>query len=226
MSLTDTFRRLLTPMRAHTPFPATARFGAPSTPGLSAHAGLRLFIFPPCAPTRALLEPTCRLQTWAEMRAGLFPNLVLKLSGPDFSSVTARGCVLKLSNEGSEKLMRAAKSDLARLPMALMYHPFALTLDLELITAGWVMAPQSRVVHRLPMLYLRADGIGGSLNFAAEHVPSGANTVQSLSSLPNAPVLTSLETTLPNDDLTNEMNARRDEFRNLQRTLCSALPCI
>lgn len=157
MSLSDTFRRLLTPMRALTPFPAAARRGAPSTPGMSRHSGLRLFIFPPCAPTRALLLPTSRIQAWAEMRAGLFPSLVLKLSGPDFASVTARGCVLRLSNEGCEKLLRAAKCELARLDMALMYHPFALTLDLELITAGWVMAPQSRAIHRLPILYLHAD---------------------------------------------------------------------
>ncbi len=159
------------------------------------------------------------------MRTALFPNLALKLSGPDFSSVTARGCVLKLSNEGREKLLRAARCELARLDMALMYHPFALTLDLELIAAGWVMAPQSRAIHRLPMLYLHADASGCRLNFAAEHVPTGANSGQRLSSLADAPVLTSLETTLPNDDLTNEMNARQDEFRNLQRTLCSALPC-
>ena len=226
MSLTDTFRRLLTPMRALTPFPAAARRGAPSTPGVSQHTGLRLFIFAPCAPTRALLTPTSRIHAWAEMRTALFPNLALKLSEPDFSSVTARGCILNLSNQGCEKLMRAAKCDLARLPMAMMYHPFALTLELELITAGWVMAPQSRAIHRLPMLYLHADGSGCRLNFAAEHVPTGANSGQSLYSLADAPVLTSLETTLPNDDLTNDMTARRDEFRNLQRTLCSALPCI
>ena len=116
-------------------------------------SSFRLYVLGIDGLSRALLDAATRAEAWQRLRDRLFPHLLLRLDAGDIDEAMHEGRELWLTQSASERWLQAARRTPQNVDFSFLYSPFALALDGECLSAGWVVPPTSTSPFPYPRLH-------------------------------------------------------------------------
>ncbi len=130
--------------------------------------GWRLYVLKIDGLTRQLTGPRTRVLAFEQLRTRLFPQILLRLDFTDVVDITQDGHQLWLSEAATVRWRNAAPNPASTIAFAFQYLPFAIALDGECLSGGWIVPAQSRAIGAAPRMRLLVGSRQLTIEFVAD----------------------------------------------------------
>ncbi len=133
--------------------------------------GWRLYVLKIDALSRQLTDSGARSSAFEQLRTRLFPQLLLRMDFTDIADLTHDGRQLWLTDGAAVRWRNAAPNAASSLGFAFQFLPFAIAMDGECLSGGWIVPAESRARLATPCMRL----LVGTRRLAIEFVAAGSD---------------------------------------------------